>query len=834
MPAMSRVFHQAVRRLLRARTFALAAILTFAFGIGGVATVFTVVNGVLLRPLPYRRADQLVDLSHTLEVSGLLHVDQSDATYLGYRRHNQVFTDVGAYRATAVNVLLRSDPVGRDAATPVRVVAALATGSLFNVLSVTTYRGRNLLDDDGKPGAPPVAVIGERLWHRQFGGDPAIVGRRLVVDGVDREIVGVLPATFRFPAAETDLWLPLTLDPSHVASAAFDFHAIARLRSGISPAAAAIDLQRVLPSVPEEFPGRLTAASIPAVHMQAVVRPLRDVVVGDAGRVLWIVLGAVGVLMLISCANVANLFVARAEGRQRELAVRRALGAGQRTLLVEFLSEAVVLMAIGGALGLALAAAGVGILQSIHLGASIPRLAEVHLDGVVVAAVAGVTMIAVLLVGTVSVVRANSMSLSALLMASGRSATSGGSRLRGRRALVVTQVALALILLIAAGLLARSFARLRNVDPGFIAKHAFVMRVTLPDVMYPGAGDAARMVARSLAAIGSLPGVQGVGVSTELPLSEEGRQDSAVFIEDRPVAGASMAGGVPDLHKIVFVTPGYFGAMGIPLVAGRLIAAPEANGSPSPASPELLVSAAFARHYWSGTQAIGKRIRMNPTDPWSTIVGIVGDVRDAALNEPPSEIVYSALVTMSAAGTAWTPHSVAFAVRTTGDAAGVIAAVERSIGALDPALPLYGIMPLETLLSEATARMSFTLLVLGIAGVIALGIGSVGIYGVIAYFVTLRTREIGVRLALGAHPIDVRRMVTRQALLDAAMGIVLGLAGALAVTRLMTAVLFDMSPVDPLTFAVASCLLLLTALLASWLPARRAAALDPAIALRVD
>ncbi len=831
MPSLIRILHQAVRRLSRARTFALAAILTFAFGIGGVATVFTLVNGVLLRPLPYRRADELVDLSHTLEVSGLLHVDQSDATYLGYRRHNQVFTDVGAYRATAVNVLLRGTN-GGDAAAPLRVSAALATGSLFNVLGVASRRGRTLLDDDGKPGAPPVAVIGERLWHRQFGGDPAIVGKHLMVDGIEREIVGVLPATFRFPAPETELWLPLTLDPAHVASAAFDYHAIARLRSGVSPVAAAIDLQRVLPSVPEEFPGRLTAASIPAVHLRAVVRPLRDVVVGDAGHVLWIVLGAVGVLLLIACANVANLFVARAEGRQRELAVRRALGAGRRTLLLEFLSEAAVLMAVGGALGLALAAAGVVILQSLPASVSIPRLAEVRLDGVAVAVVAGVTVLAVLLVSTVSVLRAGSVSLSALLMSSGRSATSGRSHLRGRRALVVAQVALALVLLIAAGLLARSFARLRNVDPGFVASQALTLRVTLPEVTYPTARDAAQLIVRSLDAIGSLPGVQSVGVSTKLPLSEQGRQDSAVFIEDHPVAGTSMAGGVPDLHEIVFTTPGYFRAMGIPVVAGRLIAAPDASGRPSPAPPEVLVSAAFARHYWSGTGAIGKRVRMNPTDPWSTIVGIVGDVRDVALNEPPTEIVYSPLVTMSAAGTAWTPHNLAFPVRTAGDPAGVTASIERAVGVLDPALPLYGVMPLETLLSEATARTSFTLLVLGIAAMIALGIGSVGIYGVVAYFVSLRTREIGVRLALGARPASVRRMIARQALIDAVAGIGLGLVGAVAATRLMTAVLFEMSPVDPLTFGSASGVLLLTALAASWVPARRAAALDPAAALR--
>jgi putative ABC transport system permease protein len=832
MPSLTRVFQQAVRRLSRARTFALAAILTFAFGIGGATAVFTVVNGVLLRPLPYRRADQLVDLSHTLQVSGLLRVDQSDATYLGYRRHNRVFTDVGAYRSTAANLARRSGPGDRAESSPTRVSAALATGSLFHVLDVRSQKGRTLTDDDGTPGAPAVAVVGQHLWQREFGADPAIVGQHIIVDGVDREIVGVMPASFRFPDPETALWLPLRLDPSHVASAAFDYHAVARLRDGISPAAAVVDLQRVLPTVPEEFPGRLTAASIPAVHMQAVVRPLRDVVVGDAGHVLWIVLGAVGVLLLIACANVANLFVARAEGRQRELAVRRALGASQGTMLVEFLSEGALLLAVGAALGAAIAAAGVGALKSMQVGASIPRLSEVHVDAVALAVVAGVTALSALLVSAVSAMRACTSSLSAVLMGGGRSATTGRARLRGRRALVVAQVALALMLLIAAGLLGRSFMRLRRVDPGFVASHALTLRVTLPEVTYPTAADAARLIVRGLSAISSLPGVQAVGVSTKLPLSEQGRQDSAVFIEDHPVAGTSMGGGLPDLHQIIFVTPGYFRAMGIPLTAGRLSAPPDAAGAPSPGPAEVLVSAAFARRYWSGTQAVGKRIKMNPTDPWSTIVGIVGDVHDVALDQPPSAIVYPALVTMSAAGTPWTPHSVAFAVRTSGDPVSVTTPVERAVGALDPALPLYGVTPLSTLLSEASARTSFTLLVLAIAAMVALGIGAVGIYGVIAYLVSLRTREIGVRLALGAHPANVRRMVTRQALADAAVGIALGLAGAVAATRLMTAVLFEMSPIDPVTFGLAACALLLTAVAASWLPARRAAALDPATALR--
>ncbi|MGH7593135.1 MAG: ABC transporter permease, partial [Gemmatimonadales bacterium] len=340
----------AARRLRRAPAFTVAATLTLALGIGGAVAVFTVVNGVLLQPLPFFRAAELVDLSHTLAVSGLTRVDESDATYLLYRRDNRVFTDVGAYRAAAVNF---SPSVGGDAAGPAteRVSAAFATASVFRVLGATTLRGRALTEADARPGAAPVVVISRGLWQRDFGGDPGIIGRQVMIDGVERNVVGVAPAAFRFPEPATAMWLPLQLDEGHTNSAAFDYRGIARLRSGVSIAAATANLQRLLPQVPEVFPGRLTAGSITATHMRAVVQPLRDVMVGGVARVLWILFGAVAVLLLIACANVANLFLARAEGRQREFAIRRALGAGRGALLAELLAEAVVLSTLGSVLG---------------------------------------------------------------------------------------------------------------------------------------------------------------------------------------------------------------------------------------------------------------------------------------------------------------------------------------------------------------------------------------------------------------------------------------------------------------------------------------------------
>jgi predicted permease len=818
------MIRHAVRRLLRAPTFALAATLTLALGIGGTAGVFTLVDSVLLRPLPYDQPDRLVTLSHTIVISGATAIDESDATYLLYRRDNSVFTDVGAFRSTAVNV---------GATKPEHVNAALTTASVFDVLRVPAAFGRALTEQDVQPGAPPVVVIGAQLWKRTFGGDDNIVGQRVMIDGISRQIVGVMPASFQLPGAPADVWLPLQLDPAHIKSAAFDYKGIARLRDGVTTAAAAADLARVLPHVPEVYPGRLTLAGIEQIKMRPVVTPLRDAVVGDVGRILWIVLGAVALLLLIACANVANLCLARAEGRQRELAVRSALGAGRAALLAELLSDALVLATIGGALGLAAAAGGVHLLGSIDAASSIPRLAEVHVNGVVVAVTVAIAAVVAIIVSVLPLLRLNTASLSSTLIANGRSATSGRVRNGARRTLVIAQVALALVLVSGAGLFARSFASLRGVDPGFQPDHVLTFRLALPTAAYPTTQDAASVVFRTLDALAAQPGVQIAGVITKLPLDQESRQDSAVFLDD--AAGTSMAPRMPDLHAIDFVTPAYFKAMGIPLLAGRVFGAPEASVEAAQRSPEVIVSAAFATRYWKGAQdALGKRVRMNPTDPWHTVVGVVGSVRDQDLQHPPADEVYLPLVTLNAAGQLWMPRNLAFAVRTSGEPAAITASVRRAVATVDPALPLYRVMPAGDLVTAATSRTTFTLLLVAIAAAMATTIGALGIYGVIAYLVSLRTREIGIRLALGADARHVHRLVTSQAVTDAVIGIVVGLAGAILLTRVLGAVLFAVSPTDPATLAAAAVVLFLAAIVASWAPARRAAALDPASALRSE
>ena len=628
----------ASRRLARTPAFTAAATLTLALGIGGASAVFTVVNGVLLRPLPYVRAGQLVNLAHTLAVSGVLHVDQSDATYLLYRRDNRVFTDIGVYRATSVNMhSLAAAASAGDV--PQHISAAVATPSVFRVLGAAPIRGRALGDADAAPGAPPVALISYALWENAFGSDPTIVGRHVAVDGVDREIVGIAPKSFHFPAEQTELWLPLSLDPVHTNSAAFDYMGIARLRDGVTVAAARADLQRLLPTVPVVYPGRLTVDAIAVTKMRAEVQPLRDFMVGNVSRILWIVLGAVALLLLIACANVANLFLARAEGRQREFAVRRALGADRLVLLQTSLGEALVLSAIGGALGIAVAAIGVQFLKRIPMGASIPRLDEIHVDGFVVAFAVAVSCIAALAVSALPAIRSSRASLTSLMVGDGRTSTGTRVQQSARRALVVSQVALALVLVAGATLFARSFERLSAVNPGFNADHALAFRVELPTAAYPMPSDAAGTVVATLRALRALPGVESAGVSSRLPLDAEAPSDSAVFVEDHPTE----PGKVPYVVPMVFATPDYFGAMGIPLVAGRLYAAPDPSLDPARVPREVVVSEALARVYWTPAEAVGKRIRMNPTDPWSTIVGVVGSTHDDGLAKAPVAEVYNQL-----------------------------------------------------------------------------------------------------------------------------------------------------------------------------------------------
>jgi putative ABC transport system permease protein len=825
-PAYPIVRHT-LRRLLRTPAFTVATLLTLALGIGASVMVFSVVDGVLLRPLPYDRPTQLVDLSHELSLTGISRVDQSDATYLHYRHTNRTFSDVAAYRVTTADVGAERGAGLGGVGSSEHVAAARVSANTFRTLGIQPLRGRAFHETEDDPSAPAVAIIGQRLWERKYGGAASVLGRRIEIDGVLHEIVGVMPARFDFPTSRVELWLPIGIDPARTKSAAFDYRAVGRLRSGVSLGVAAADLQRLLPTVPEEFPGRLTAGGIAQTKMRAVVRPFRDVVVGDIGKVLWVIVGAVGFVLLIACANVANLFLVRIDGRQRELAVRRALGASQTTLAIELMSEGVLLTVVGGAVGLSLAAFGIATLRALDTSIDIPRMAAVGIDGTVAMIAASVTAFAAILISLVPVVRSSALSHYAALTEITGAATAGRRRHRIRNALVIVQVAIALVLLSGAGLMARSFDRLRSVQIGFDAAHAFTFRVAVLGATHPTSGDAARLLVRTLDDLAALPGVQAAGVVTKLPLDDQARQDTALFVQDPP----TRPGTIPNIHQSAFASPGYFRALGIPFLEGHTFEPPD----PDRPRRDAIVSRALAERYWAGGHAIGKRVRMIPAGEWFTIIGVTGNVRGTTIEQPPDEMIYLPIVTTPVLDTTrWTPRDVAVVVRATTAPALIATQVEDAVRREDASIPLYAARPMLDVVARAQARTTFTLMLLGIASSIALVLGAVGIYGVIAYVVSLRTKEIAVRLALGARASEVRGMVVRQALVVSLVGIVGGVVGAVGLTRALGSLLFGVSPTDVPTLAGSAFILLAVAAASSWLPARRAAAVDPALALRSE
>ncbi|AHG92954.1 permease (plasmid) [Gemmatirosa kalamazoonensis] len=810
----------AFRRLRGAPGFAAAVVAMLALGIGATTTVFGVVDGILIRPLPFADPSRLVGLTHSIQIAGLSVVQQSDASFLLYQRHTRAFDGIAVWRTRDVNVAATDASAGAE-----RVEAAGVSATFFPVLGVRPRAGRTFVEGEDRLGAPPIVVLSEPLWRRKFGADPAIVGKRVVVDGQPREVVGVMPAAFRYPSASIAIWYPLPLDPPHANPGSFNYTAVARLKPGVTPGAARADLARVLPRLLDEFPSDIPRAMFEQAHVTPIVTPLRDVLVGDVTRMLWLLLGAVVLLLLVACANVASLFLVRAEGAQRDLAVRNALGAGAGAIVAQYFGEAAVLAAAGGALGVALAAAGMAALHRLPSGVDLPRLAEVGVDARVVLFALVVSVLGALVVSLMPVLRARRIAPAVVLKESSRSATAGRDRQRARSALVVAQVALALVLVAGSALMARSFARLRDVSPGFEADGLFTMRVALPQATYTDGARALAFYDRVLAEARAIPGVRDATVTEWLPLTGD-HNDSAMEIEDHPLA----EGEVPPDHPLVFVTPEYFRTMRVPLLAGRTFTPVDAQHLPL----EVLVSRAFARQYWPGKNPIGKRVRQGLTKTWYTVVGVAGDVHLEALEKPAEQAIYFPLAIPDDSGRADVTRAATIVVRTAGDPSRLAGPLRAAVRRVDPAIPTYAEQPMSAVLGASAARTRFVLLMLGVASLVALAIGAVGLYGVLAYGVTLRRREIGVRIALGAGRTHVSRMIARRGIALACAGVGVGLVGAIAATRVLHGLLYDVSPTDPVALAATTMVLLGVALLASWLPARRAAAVDPMEALRRD
>ncbi len=800
----------AARRLRRVPGFVAAAVLVLALGIGAATAAFSVVDAVLLKPLPYPESERLVRISHTASLAGRSTVDQSDATVLLYQRHAAAFDGVGAWWADNVDANIEPTAPGE---TPARAHIARVTANLLDVLRVRPALGRGFVAGEDRQGAPRVVLLSDRLWRERYRGDPGVIGRQMRVNEVPRTIVGVMPPRFAYPASTVDLWIPLTLDPAETQAARFRYVGVGRLRDGVSPERARADLASALTRLPGEFPGDPQAGVLAESRVVPRVESLRDSIVGPAASLVWMLLASVLLVLVVACANVAGLFLVRAEHAQVELAVRGALGAGVRSLMTQALAESMLLSALGGALGVLLAAGGLRAAVRAGDTWAVPRLDEVAVDVRTLAAALGATVLCALCVSLLPLLRVRRVSIATVLRGAGRGLAADASRQRARNVLVVAQTALALVLVASSALMTRSLMRLEAVTPGFVADDVAVARVLLPLAKYSGAARAG-FVQEVLARVRATPGVRDAAVTDWLPLTAD-RWSAAIEVEERPAAGVT--------HGTVRVDSRFFTTAGVPLLRGRTFGSADDAGT----AGEVIVSRAFAARYWGGESPVGKRVRA-AGGGWLTVVGEAGDVRYQALDRPADDVVYFPLVKSNGA-----PYLVALLARTQPGRAGATAASIRDIvRELDPALPTFDEGTLADVVRRASGPARALVVLLGVASAVALTLGGVGLYGVVAYGVSVRRRELGVRMALGARPADVRRAVSLGGLRLAAVGIAIGIPCALAFTRLLRALLYEVSATDPWVLGFTAAALLAISFVASWLPARRAAAVDPAEALR--
>lgn len=801
-----------VRGLRRGPGFAAVAVITLGVGIGASTAVFSVVDGVLLEPLPYPEPQELVTIQgRFLPESGFdfPYFPLSPPEYRDYRQQARSMADVGAYSTIGVTL---TGPEGD----PQRVQGALVTANLFDVLGVEPILGRSFAADEDVPNGPAVVVLGHALWRSRYGGDPAIVGRSILANGAPAEVIGVMPPGFAYPAESQQIWGTLGLDPaSQTNRSSHWLFATGRLAAGVGLAEAEAEMETLMAAWKAEFP------SVHTGHF-LILRSLEDQVVGEARPMLLVLLGGVGFVLLVVCANVANLLMARGEARTRELAVRGALGAGRWRLGRQLLTESVILALVGGAVGVGLAWLGVGGL--VALGAdSIPRAALVQVDGDVLAFCAGVSLLTAVLFGIAPAVQGGRADPGAVLREGGRAGTGGRSRTRFRRGLVAVEVALAVLLVAGAGLLLRSFAELLRVDPGFRAEGVLVAQISLPSTDYPDLPAVAAFHGRLQERLAALPGVRSVSAAGDLPLLETPPNVDFEIDGLPPVAPGQPARS----GDLVFALPGYTEALGIRMVEGRFLEPTDHRDAP----PVAVVNRTAAELYWPDRSPLGARIRMSSSEPgpWHTVVGVVEDVLFASLDATPRQAWY-----LPVSQAPWSARTLYYVVATSGDPARLAPAVRGAIWELDERLPLIRLEPLERVVAASLSRPRFVATLLTGFAAIALLLGAIGIYGVMAFSVAQRARELGIRMVLGARRGQTAWLVVRQGLGLALAGLLLGVPAALGLTRLLGGLLYGVSPTDPLTFGAAALALLAAASLACWLPARRAVRLDPAESLRLE
>jgi len=819
IPSVYSELTTAARRLLRSPMFSCVAVVTLAVGLGAGAAIFSVVQAVLISPLPYPESDSLV---------GVWHTDPEDEkwqhahiSYLFYRRQNTVFEDMGLYQPGEANL------TGGDR--PEELPAVEVTPSLLRVLGVQPDLGRAFLEQENEPGAEPTVILSHELWQRRFGGDPGVVGTFVWIDGVSREVVGVMPPAFRVADVDADLLLPMEIDRAQPERGLWGNTCVARLRPGQTVVAGQREMDALVRRVHEVFPDPDGARKMfEKAQIGALVTPLKDDVVGGVAEVLWILFGCVGVVLAIAIANVANLFLVRAEARQQETALRSALGATRGAIARGTTVESLVVTAAGGVGGLALAAAGVRVFQRLAP-PGIPRLDEVAVDLPVVLFVLVIVALSGLVFGAVPALRGADWS-STVLGDGGRSATSGRGRQRVRDVLVVCQLALALTLIVLSGLMIRSFLELRGTDPGCDPEGVVTMRLPIPDAEYPTATDALDFYRQVLETVRALPGVALAGMTTGVPVEDTGIMLGHSF-EDAPLDPDEIA---PN-YMTHLVLPDALEALSIPLLAGRRLGSEDLGGE----ARTVLISQTLARRVWPDPRdAVGRRVmpgRPQEGGYWYTIVGVVGDAPYGGLADGIKDALYYPFWTLRISTVDRLFISqLELVIKTSMPPASLARSAAEQVWAVDPNVPVANIRTMDEVVAQATVRTRFTMMLLMTAAIVAIVLGAVGLYGAISYVVGLRTREIGIRIAVGADPAEIRRMVLGRGLLLALIGLLLGLAAAVIAGRVAVSQLYGVSTTDPITFGLASVIMVGVALLATYLPARRAARMDPLEALRYE
>ena len=789
----------AMRQLVKSPGFSVAAILTLALGIGATSAIFSVVNAVLLRPLPYPEPDALVRVHEVVPQYGRFSV--APASFLDWRKQVGSFERVAAYSQASATF------DGHDG--PERVVGLSVSWDLFDLLKVPPALGRGFTADEDLPGKNMVIVISHGMWQRRFGGDPTAVGRTIGLNGEPVTIIGVMPAGFYFSTREAEFWRPIAFDPVKATRGGHFLGVVARLKPGVSQSQAAAEMKTVAERLAVQYPDS-------SANESAEVVALYEQVVGDIRPALLTLLAAVAVVILIACANVANLLLVRASVREKEMAIRGALGANRSRLVLQLLSESLVLAVAGGGLGLLLAWLAITPVQALGAG-SVPRVADVAIDGYVMAFAAAVTLLTGVVFGLAPAWQSSRSGFGEVLKEGGRSSmTSGGQWLR--QALMVAEVALSIILLVGAVLLLRSFGRIIGLDPGFRSTNVLAYRVSLPSKAYPEDHTQVTFAETMIGKLRASPHILNAAVVQSLPL--RGGYVLSFTIQGRP----DPKPGSGQSANYRSISPEYFQALGIPLLRGRSFTAQDAAKAPMVA----VVDESFVRRHFPNQDPIGQGIDIgNGTDGYYQIVGVVGDVRYESLAESPEPSMYVPFA-QDAFSTMWA------VVRTDGDPMQQAAAARLAVRSIDPSLPTYSVTSLGDVIGESVADRRFSMLLLAVFALIALFLAGIGLYGVVAYTVSQRTQEIGVRMAIGAQRSDVLRMVVGGGMKLALIGVVVGLAGAVLLARFVSTQLFGVTALDPASYGVTVGVLLAIAALACFVPARRASRVDPLVALRQE